>query len=126
MILGTGIDIVDIARITGVLERRDSFIDRVFTPNEQQLAAKKADPSPFYAGRWAAKEAISKALGVGIGEHCHWQDLDIGRGARGEPIVTLSGAAAATAKSLGIASIHISISHERTHACASAIAESAT
>jgi holo-[acyl-carrier protein] synthase len=125
MILGTGIDIVDIARITAVIERRSSFINRVFTANEQQMAAAMRNPGPFYAGRWAAKEAISKALGVGISEHCHWQDLDIARGARGEPIATLSGAAAATAEALGIARIHLSISHEESHACAFAIAESA-
>jgi holo-[acyl-carrier protein] synthase len=125
MILGTGIDIVEVARMAKVLQR-DSFIARVFTPNEQALAALQRDNSPFYAGRWAAKEAISKAFGVGIGEHCGWQDMDIGRGTRGEPIVNLSGTAAATAKALGIARIHISISHERTYACASAIAESAT
>lgn len=126
MILGTGIDIVEIARIAKVLARRDSFINRVFTENEQALASLNRDSAPFYAGRWAAKEAIAKAIGVGIGEHCTWQDLDIGRGTRGEPLLTLSGIAAATAEALGIARIHISISHEQNYACASAIAESAT
>jgi holo-[acyl-carrier protein] synthase len=126
MILGTGIDIVEVERLAKVLERRDTFIDRVFTPNEQAIASEIRDSSPFYAGRWAAKEAISKALGVGIGEHCGWQDMDIGRGARGEPVLALSGTAANTAEALGIARIHISISHELNYACASAIAESAT
>ena len=77
----------------------------------------------FYAGRWAAKEAVAKALGTGFGPKCSWTDIDISNDSQGRPIVTLSGVTAETARELGIDTWHISISHDREYACANAIAE---
>ena len=127
MIRGIGTDIVEIARIRQVLERHDrAFITRVFTPEEQALAeAENANAAQFYAGRWAAKEAAAKTLGTGIGAECGWLDLRILRGPAGQPLLELRGAAAATAGRLGIASIHVTISHVRDLAVACAVAESA-
>ena len=125
MIRGIGTDIVEIARIRQLLERHDrAFIQRVFTPEEQALAAaENANAAQFYAGRWAAKEAAAKTLGTGIGAECGWLDLRILRGPAGQPQLELHGAAAESAKRLGIATIHITISHTKELAVACAVAE---
>jgi holo-[acyl-carrier protein] synthase len=124
VIRGIGVDVIEVTRMQGVLERHGPrFRDRVFTPDEQALAPESGSGA-FYAGRWAAKEAIAKTLGTGIGAECAWTDIVILRGAAGQPLVGLRGQAAATAKRLGIATIHVSISHIRDLACASAVAES--
>jgi holo-[acyl-carrier protein] synthase len=125
VIRGIGVDVIEVSRMQGVLERHGPrFLDRVFTPEEQALAP-ESNSAAFYAGRWAAKEAVSKTLGTGIGTECAWTDIVVLRGAAGQPWVDLRGQAAATARKLGIAGIHISISHIRDLACASAVAESA-
>jgi holo-[acyl-carrier protein] synthase len=127
MILGTGIDILEIPRLAAVLERHpESLLRRLLTERERRVAATRADALPYYAGRWAAKEAVVKALGVGVGSRCGFQDIEIDNDALGRPTVTLSGVGAETAASLGVAHIHLSISHEQHYACAMAIAESAT
>ena len=127
MIRGIGTDIVEISRIRQILERHDrAFIMRVFAPEEQALAeAENANTAQFYAGRWAAKEAAAKTLGTGIGAECGWTDICILRGPAGQPQLELRGTAAETAKRLGIASIHITISHVKDLAVACAVAESA-
>ncbi|MFA4943336.1 MAG: holo-ACP synthase [Lentisphaeria bacterium] len=128
MILGTGIDIIEVARIRQALERHgEAFVRRVFTPAEIALApAAPAAAAAFYAGRWAAKEAVAKTLGTGIGAACAWTDLQVLRQPSGAPRLELAGAAAATAQRLAIARIHLSISHLKETACAVAVAEGAT
>lgn len=124
MILGTGIDIIEVGRIRGALERHGAhFLDHVFTAGEQQRAPGGEGQYAYYAGRWAAKEAVAKALGTGIGAECAWKDIAIRSDRLGKPCVQLHGAAAKTRKRLEIQRLHVSISHERTHACAFAVAE---
>lgn len=125
MIIGVGTDIVETGRIKDLLDRHgSSFTNRVLTHSETICASERRDPVPFIAGRWAAKEAISKALGCGIGSQCAWMDIEIMPDPTGKPRAVLSGKAKDTADSLGVKRIHLSISHERGHALANAILES--
>ncbi len=124
MIIGVGTDIVEIKRIRRSIELLPRFVCRILTAFELSAAAEKGENFHiFLAGRWAAKEAISKALGCGIGAKCSWQDIEILNDASGRPQVRFSGAAAATFGELGGKNIHLSISHEHSYACAVAILE---
>ena len=125
MIIGNGIDIIEIIRLQHSIEKyQNHFLDHIFTRQEQQLAENKGETRyAFFAGRWAAKEAIAKALGTGFGAKCSWTDIDISNDSQGRPLVTLSGVTAKTAQELGINAWYISISHDREYACANAIAE---
>lgn len=125
MIIGIGTDIVEIARLRQSIERSGRhFLDHVFTPSEQAEAPPgETNLYAYYAGRWAAKEALSKALGTGIGADCPLRDITISNDALGKPWLTLAGAAAATADRLGIRRLHLSLSHERSYACAVVVAE---
>jgi holo-[acyl-carrier protein] synthase len=119
--LRTGIDLVEIYR----LEQLDSairarFLERVFTPTE---LAESRGQLPSLAGRFAAKEAVAKAMGCGIGP-ISWQEIEIQRGEQGEPVLKLSGNAHRIADELGLVSWSISISHTREHAVAVAVATS--
>ncbi len=122
-ILGTGIDIVESARLAESIKRHgEHFLARVFTEGERQYCAGMKRPETFYAARFAAKEAVSKAFGTGIGAQLGWLDIDVRRKASGEPFVVLSGAGAATAARLGIAEILLSLSHSEHYAVAHALA----
>jgi holo-[acyl-carrier protein] synthase len=122
-IVGTGIDIVENARIAASIERHGSrFLARVFTDSEIQYCAGMKAPEPFYAARFAAKEAISKAFGTGIGAQLGWLDIDIRRKATGEPFVVLTGAGADTARRLGITELRLTMSHTEHYAVAHALA----
>jgi len=124
MIIGIGIDIVEISRIREMLMRHDcAFTQKIFTKNEILEAEKRSDHAIYYAGRWAAKEACSKALGTGFGENCSWTDVNIENNDAGKPIISLWGNALALAEKLEINFIHLSISHEKEFACANVILE---
>ncbi len=115
----TGIDIVEIPRIRDSVERFGSrFLDRVYTPAEQAYCRGRA---PQLAGRFAAKEAISKALGTGI-RRIHWRNIEILPNRAGAPKVTLYGRAEERLASIGLSGIEVSISHSRDNAVAVAIA----
>ena len=121
MIAGIGSDITECERIQDVLRKHgDLFLKHLLTSRE---LAESGDRLSYYAGRWAAKEAISKALGCGIGGHCAFTDIEILNNAAGRPEAVLSGAAKETAEKLQIARIHLSISHERHYAIATAVLE---
>ncbi len=125
-IFGIGTDIVEIARIEDSISRFGSrFLERVFTPSEQEYCRRMGRPASHFAARFAAKEAVAKALGTGIGQHANWTDLEIQNGSSGRPVLALSGAAAEFAAAHGIVSIHISLSHAQSHATAHAIAVTA-
>lgn len=110
-----GVDIVRVERIAGVLQRHPArFPARVLTDAEQAYV--RARPENF-AGRWAAKEAVSKVLGLGI-RGIGWREIEIERLPTGEPKVRLHGSAAARAALIGIAAIAVSITHEREYAVA--------
>jgi len=117
--LRTGIDLVEIRRIaTQRPEIRERFLRRVFTPRElAEVGASNAS----LAGRFAAKEAVAKALGCGIGA-VGWQSIEIHRGPQGEPLLVLTGKANQVAEGLGLTAWSISISHTRTYAVAVAAA----
>ena len=122
MVIGLGNDITECERIRQILDKRGPlFLDHFLTAKEK---AESGGRLSYYAGRWAAKEAIAKALGCGIGEHCALTDMEILNDPQGKPEVTLSGATRATADRLKAARIHISISHEQHYAVATALLES--
>jgi len=122
-VLGIGIDIVEVARIRASLERHgERFHQKICTAAETEYCSRMRDPAPFFAVRFAAKEAVSKALGTGIGTACGWLDIEVRRKASGEPFIVLHGAGAETAKRLGIGKILISLSHTENYAAAQAVA----
>lgn len=122
-LLGLGTDIVETARIEAMLARHGArFLDRVFTAGEQRYCSSMDIPARCYAARFAAKEAVSKAFGTGIGAELGWLDITIERDAAGKPSVRLIGTGAATARRLGIAEVLVSLSHSDHYAVAQAIA----
>lgn len=120
MIIGTGIDIIEINRIkTAVI--RQSFVERVFTLSERQYCESRGlQKASSYAARFAGKEAIMKAFGTGLAGGS-LQDIEIFLNDKGCPHVKLSGKFAALARDLGVNSIHISLTHAREYAAAQAI-----
>lgn len=119
MILGLGNDIVEIERIKGVMERYPKrFLDRIFTSREQDYCLKRKDPALHFAGRFAAKEAVVKALGTGFSSGLSWQDFEILPNSLGKPDVFLSASAAYL---LSNPSLMVSISHCRRYATAVAL-----
>jgi holo-[acyl-carrier protein] synthase len=120
---GIGIDVVEVDRISDAIQRLGTpFLDRLFTPAELEYCQTQKFPALHYAARFAAKEAVSKALGTGIGEHAGWLDLEILRDPSGAPRVLLTGAAARFAKVNHITSLQISLTHAKAYAAANAIA----
>ncbi|HWB55233.1 MAG TPA: holo-ACP synthase [Tepidisphaeraceae bacterium] len=124
MIVGHGIDIVETHRLRELLDRHgDRFLNRVFTEAEQNYC--RRNPKRFVehlAGRFAAKEAVLKALGTGWSNGISWTDIEISPSPAGQPKLKLSGVGAEIASRLGISDWQLSISHISTHATASAIA----
>jgi len=124
MIFGTGLDIIEIARIRQSLDRYAlKFEERIFTPAEIAYCRSKANPFPHFAGRFAAKEAVLKSLGFGMGAGIRWKDIEVLNQKTGRPELHLTGKGKELADSLQVKRIHISISHDQTHAVAQAIAE---
>jgi holo-[acyl-carrier protein] synthase len=122
-VLGIGTDIVECLRIAQVIERHgEQFINRVFTPHEIEYCSSRAAATQHYAGRWAAKEAVMKALGTGWVRGVNWTDIEIRNENGGRPAVSFRGSVRDLVESLGISEMHISISHCRTHATAYALA----
>jgi holo-[acyl-carrier protein] synthase len=109
-VIGLGIDAVDIGRFREVLARRPGMEARLFTPGERRYAAGLVDPTPSLAARFAAKEAVMKALGVGLGAF-GWQDVEVVRLAGGQPSLVMTGAAAALASDQGVGNWRISLTH---------------
>lgn len=122
-VLGSGIDLVETARMEEVLRRwGERFKRRVFLPSERAYCDRRACPSRHYAARFAVKEAVTKAFGTGIGSALGWRDVEVIRdGGRGAPAVRLSRRAAALAQGRGVQQILISLSHTRHYAVAQAI-----
>ena len=127
MILGIGIDIIEVARIHASHEKfGERFLSRILLPNEINYCLSHRNPAPFLAARFAAKEAISKAFGTGIGAQLGWQDMEVGRKESGEPFVILHGGGQKLLHQRGAQSVLISLSHTQDHAAAVAILESGT
>lgn len=119
---GMGIDIVDIPRFRKTLVTRGNrFIDRIFLPSEQKYCGAKSSPWIHYAGRFAAKEAIAKAFGTGIGKELDWLDLEILCSDSKAPVVKLSKRAKQFIRRRRTKNIFISISHTHAHSAAVAL-----
>ena len=121
--VGLGVDIVEIERMERILERRPAFADQVFSPEEQEYCNAKARPATHYALRFAAKEAVVKALGTGFAEGVGVRDIEVERDKRGRPSVKLSGRALEVAEEQGVRDLSLSLSYTRTDAVACALAQ---
>ena len=122
--LRTGVDLVEIQRLERLNPAiRERFLERVYTEGELAYAAKKGEAAQWatLAGRFAAKEAVAKALGCGIGA-VTWKEIEIGPGTQDEPMLKLHGRAGRLADELGLETWSVSISHTQTHAVALAVA----
>ena len=124
MIVGMGIDIAELTRLENSVKRfQNAFLNRIFTPAELAEGARRKSAAAYYAGRWAVKEAVAKALGTGIGKSCSWQDIETLNRPDGRPETRLSGAARQRFGELGADRLLTTISHEEHHAVAMAILE---
>ncbi len=126
-VVGVGVDAVDVARFRRVLDRRPRLAARCFTPAEQSDASGSSDAVPSLAARFAAKEAVMKALGSGLGSFA-WTDVEVrrtrGRGAtRNAPYLVLHGAASTLAGRRGAGTLHLSLTHTDGVAIAFVVAE---
>ena len=122
LILGVGIDIVEIRRIKSAMEGNDRFLEKIFTASELEYLKSRNLRAEYVAGRFAAKEAVAKALGTGF-RGFDFKDIEIDRTTLGKPIVVLKGKAKIIAKKEGQYNIHLSISHGEDSAVAYAILE---
>ncbi|HEX6254916.1 MAG TPA: holo-ACP synthase [Euzebyales bacterium] len=124
-VVGVGVDAIEIERVAAALERTPTLVDRVFTPAEQAYCGTRTGRrrAASYAGRFAAKEAVAKALGTGVAGFT-FRDVEIVNGADGAPTVVLGVAAQRVVDRLGIARVHVSLSLTRSVAVATAVAES--
>ena len=124
MILGTGIDIIEVARIGRSIERfGERFLQRILRPDEINYCFQYKSPAPRVAARFAAKEAISKAFGTGIGGQLSWHDMEIRREESGKPFVVLHDAGLKLLSECGGKLIHASLSHTENYAAAVAVLE---
>ena len=123
MIYGIGIDVVEVDRIEAAIERQgEVFVDRLFTEREKDYCRKQNRPGMHYAARFAAKEAVSKALGTGIGGKAGWLEMEVIRGESGAPTIMFHGNAADFIAAEGIATVQVSLTHARDYAAANAVA----
>lgn len=126
MILGVGLDLVDVERIRALRERRgERFLRRVFTDAEAQACLARGDPARSLAARFAAKEAGMKALGTGWGSGVGWLDLEVVGEPGAAPRLVLRGRAAQLADARGVGAVHLSLTHDAGVAGAVVLLESA-
>ena len=124
MIVGSGIDLVEIARIQQSVERFGKrFLDRVYTAAEQAYCMRKRNAAESLAARFAAKEAGAKALGTGISRGVSWLEIEVIREAGGRPTIRFHGRAGELAERMGVAQIALSITHTATLSMASVVLE---
>jgi holo-[acyl-carrier protein] synthase len=122
-VIGIGTDIVECLRIAQMIERHgELFLTRVYTAHEIEYCSARKAANQHYAGRWAAKEAVLKAIGTGWSRGISWTDVEVRNDAGGQPSIALGGGAREACQLLGINEMLISISHCRTHATAFAMA----
>lgn len=121
-IVGIGLDLVKVARIRAMMERwNERFLQRLFTEAERQECLARSFPYASLAGRFAAKEAVLKALGTGWTVGMRWVDIQVLNGAAGRPIATVAGAVEALTRQAGVTQIHVSLSHDGDYAIAEAV-----
>jgi holo-[acyl-carrier protein] synthase len=124
MILGIGIDIVEVSRVASSHEKFGGrFLNRLLLADEIAYCLRHKNPAPFIAARFAAKEAIAKAFGTGIGAQLGWQDMEITRQESGEPFVILHGRGKKLFEARSAKKLLISLSHAENYAAATAVLE---
>ncbi|MYS23309.1 holo-[acyl-carrier protein] synthase [Streptomyces sp. DvalAA-14] len=121
MIVGVGIDVAEIDRFTAALARTPGMVERLFTPTELHLPSGERRGAASLAARFAAKEALAKALGAPPG--LHWLDAEITSTPSGRPHLSVTGTVATRAAALGVTAWHVSLSHDAGIASAVVIAE---
>ncbi|HAP93231.1 MAG TPA: holo-[acyl-carrier-protein] synthase [Desulfotomaculum sp.] len=122
MVRGVGTDIIEINRLRRSATRFSGrFLKRIFTPGELAYCSQQRDPFPCYAVRFAAKEAVLKAMGTGLAQGCNWQDVEVVAQSGKAPEISLHGKVAAIAREKGICKALISLSHDQTRAVAFAL-----
>ena len=119
---GIGVDMVEIARMEKVLARRPNFAKRVFTKEERAYCERMARPAQHYAARFAAREAVLKALGTGFSRGIGFSDVSVTRNEAGRPEAQLSGRAREVADELGVREVALSLSYTHDVAVANAVA----
>ncbi len=120
-ILGVGVDLCEVDRMRRAVARTPGFVERVFTARERDYCLARRDPSERFAARFAAKEAVLKAMGVGVGA-CALREIEVVRADSGQPGLVLHGGAAELAADRGVAAWHLSLSHSATMAEALVVA----
>ena len=124
MIIGTGLDIIEIERIKNSIKKYSpKFEQKVFSSSEINYCKSQGDPAKHFAARFAVKEAVSKCLGTGISGALGFKDMEVIHEKSGKPVLKMTGKGKDLFQKLKIKTIHISISHDHTHAIAHAIAE---
>jgi holo-[acyl-carrier protein] synthase len=124
MIVGMGVDIAEVGRIQGAIERHgEVFLKRIYTPGEREYCEGFKNKYERYAGRFAAKEAAMKALGTGWRRGVRWVDLEVVRETSGRPTLAIAGEAAKIAEEIGVKSVALSITHTGNLALAQVIFE---
>ncbi|MBI2901582.1 MAG: holo-ACP synthase [Planctomycetes bacterium] len=124
MIIGVGIDLVEVERFKAVMRRRgERFLERIFTAGERKYCEGKMHRLAHYTARFAAKEAILKALGTGWSGGIHWTDIEVVHEGTGAVSAKIGGPAGQVAKKKKIRKVHISITHSERYASAVAVAE---
>ena len=125
MIKGIGVDIIETARITEIIrDKGDTFLNRTFTPFEQEYCRqKKRGMYQSFGARFAAKEAVFKVLGTGWQKGVSWLQIEIRNDSLGKPVAVLSGEARARAERMGISELYLSVSHTEGYCAAFAVGE---
>jgi holo-[acyl-carrier protein] synthase len=119
-IVGIGVDLVDVDRVKRIIERRATFVRRVFTDDEIAYCSGQASPAEAFAARWAAREACRKALG-GIRE-MRWHDVWVERARSGAPSIGMAGTTLERARELDVTEVKVALTHERRMAAAFCVA----
>jgi holo-[acyl-carrier protein] synthase len=123
-VIGIGVDLIECARIQRSIDRfGDRFLHRVFTDGEIEYSMSMKFPARHLAARFAAKEAVSKAFGTGIGKAMGWRDIDIRKKSSGEPFLIFGGGAKILAQGRGVTNALITLSHSEQHAVATIVLE---
>lgn len=118
-VLGLGCDLCDVERVRGVWQRQgDRFLEMTYTEGERAYCLRMRDPVPFLAARFAAKEAVAKAFGTGIGAELGWKSIEVVHGGRGEPLVKLDAGGEALLAARGATGVMLTLSHTGTMAMA--------
>jgi holo-[acyl-carrier protein] synthase len=122
-VIALGLDLVEVSRIRDLLGRHgERFKERMFSPAEQNYCDGQAEPAMHYAARFAAKEAVAKALGTGFAEGVGWADIEVLRADNGQPSIALHHGAAERARQLGIDQVLVTLTHTKDAAAASVVA----